>query len=176
MRIRSFFPILLVFLFLFACTSPKQKLNNQISSLENSLFSETSSMIDENKTLELVNSYIEYADKFPEDTNSVNYLFKAADISMNLLDPNRSIRLFDRIMTEYPDYIKIPHCLFLKGYVYENSLRNLDAAKALYLAFLDRYPQHEFADDVAISLQHLGKTPEQLIEEFQAKQEADSIQ
>ena len=133
-------------------------------------------MIDENKTLELVNSYIEYADKFPEDTNSVNYLFKAADISMNLLDPNRSIRLFDRIMTEYPDYIKIPHCLFLKGYVYENSLRNLDAAKALYLAFLDRYPQHEFADDVAISLQHLGKTPEQLIQEFQAKQEADSIQ
>ena len=176
MRIRSFFPILSIFLFMFACTSPKQKLNNQISSLENSLFSETSSMIDENKTLELVNTYIEYADKFPEDTNSVNYLFKAADISMNLLDPNRSIRLFDRIMTEYPDYSKIPHCLFLKGYVYENSLRNLDAAKALYLAFLDRYPQHEFADDVAISLQHLGKTPEQLIQEFQANQQADSIQ
>lgn len=176
MKIRSFFPFLSIFLLLVACTSPKQKLNNQISSLENSLFSESSSMIDENKTLELVNAYVEYADKFPEDTNSVNYLFKAADISMNLLDPNRSIQLFDRIMTEYPDYRKIPHCLFLKGYVYENSLRDLDAAKALYLAFLDRYPQHEFADDVQISLEHLGKTPEQLILEFQQKLQPDSLQ
>ena len=97
---------------------------------------------------------------------------------MNLLDPKRSITLFDRIMSDYPDFEKIPHCLFLKGYIYENDLHDLEKAKSLYLVFLEKYPDHEFADDVQISIEHLGKTPEQLIMEFQARAEAagDSIQ
>jgi len=176
MKIKAHLPLLLVVSILFACTSSKDKLANRITEIENSLFSESASMIDETQTRELVDAYVEYADKFPEDPEAVNYLFKAADISMNLLEPNKSIGLFDRIMDEYPDYEKIPHCLFLKGYVYENELRDLNEAKILYLEFLENYPDHEFADDVQISLDHLGKSPEELIMEFQAKAEADSLQ
>jgi tetratricopeptide (TPR) repeat protein len=148
----------------------------RITSLENTLFSEDTGMIDETRTKELVDAYMAYADKWPEDTNSVNYLFKAADISMNLLDPYLSLELFERIMEEYPGYEKIPHCLFLRGYILENNLRDLDAAKELYLEFLEKYPDHDFADDVEISLKYLGKSPEELIREFQEGTEADTLE
>jgi TolA-binding protein len=95
---------------------------------------------------------------------------------MNLLDPNKAIQIFDRILNEYPKFQKIPHCLFLKGFIYENELKNLDKARQIYQEFLMKYPNHEFADDVQISLDNLGKSPEELIKEFQEKAKPDSIQ
>ena len=160
-----------------SCSSSKSKLETTILDLEDNLFSNTTSMIDKNITKELVDSYISFADQYPDDTNAAVYLFKAADISMNLLDPRLAIQLFDRIMVEYSDFKKIPQCLFLKGYVFENELRQLDKAQRIYLEFLEKYPDNEFADDVQISLDNLGKSPEELIRQFQEQAAAvDSIQ
>ena len=75
-------------------------------------------------------------------------------------------------MNNYPDFDKTPQCLFLKGYIYENNLGDLDMAKSLYEEFLQKYPDDDFADDAEVSIKNLGKTPEQLIKEFEEKQKA----
>jgi len=175
MKKLKYFGLFLSILFLFSCSS-KSKIENEIKELEDNLFSETSGMIDRDKTATLVEKYILFADKYPADSKAPEYLFKAADISMNLINPQQAIDLFDRIMEEYPDFEKYPHCLFLKGYVYENEIGNLGTAKQIYETFLIDYPDHEFADDVQISLEHLGKSPEELIREFQEKAQSDSLQ
>jgi len=46
----------------------------------------------------------------------------------------------------------------------------------LYREFLQKYPNHEFADDAELSLKNLGKTPEELLEQFQKTATGDSIQ
>lgn len=156
-----------------ACSSPKADKKAEIASMEDELFSDESKMINRTQADELIALYVGYADEFPEDTDTPEYLFKAGDMAMNLNMPRKAIEVFDRILTNYPDFEKIPQCLFLKGYVYENNLGDLNAAKSIYEEFLKKYPDDEFADDAAVSIKNLGKTPEELIKEFeeQAKEE-----
>ena len=66
-------------------------------------------------------------------------------------------------------------CLFFKGFVYENMLKDLDKARETYLQFIEKYPKDDFADDAQMALLNLGKTPEMLIKEFEARQKADSL-
>jgi len=159
----------------FACSSQKQDKESQIKQLEGQLFSDENKMVDRNKANELIALYIEFADEFPENEQSPAYLFKAGDMAMNLSMPRRSIEVFDRILNNYPDYEKAPQCLFLKAYVFENNLGDLKEAKKTYEQFLKKYPDDDFADDAEISIKNLGKSPEELIKEFeeQAKKEGE---
>ncbi len=152
-----------------ACSSPKEKAENKIKKTENKLFSNAKKPVEKTATDALIKSYIDFAHKYPKDSNAVNYLFKAADLSMNTSGPKQAVDLFDEIMKNYPDYSKVPQCLFLKGYIYENYLNSLAKAKEIYTEFLKKYPDDDFADDAQASLNNLGKSPEELIKEFEAK-------
>ena len=161
-----------------SCGSSHDRLAGEIKVMEDSLFADATKMIDKQMAQELIEKYLAYADAFPEDPETPGTLFKAGDMAMNLNMPQNAVDIFDRIMNEYPDYEKTPQCLFLKGYVYENDFRDLPRAKEIYEEFLEKYPDDEFADDAAISIQNLGKSPEELIKEFEEKrqkEEASSI-
>jgi TolA-binding protein len=94
-------------------------------------------------------------------------LFKAGDLAMNLGMGQKAISFFDRILKDYPDFEKVPQSLFLKGYIYENEIGDLNTAKKIYEDFLQKYPDDEFADDAEVSIKNLGKSPEELIKEFE---------
>jgi tetratricopeptide (TPR) repeat protein len=155
--------------FVLACSSPIEKKMTAIKTLEDSLFSDETKIIDRAKANELITLYIDFADNFKDDKRAAENLFKAGDMAMNLNMPHKAIQIFDRIMNDYADFKKSPQCLFLKGYIYENDLKDLANAKKFYEEFLLKYPNDEFADDAEISIQNLGKTPEELIREFEEK-------
>lgn len=156
-------------LIMVSCGPTSPDLRTEIKNMEDSLFADPTKMIDKKLAQELITKYIEFADTYPEDSETPATLFKAGDMAMNLNMPQQAIQLFDRIMTNFPDYEKTPQCLFLKGYVYENDYKDLDKAKQIYEEFLEKYPDDEFADDAEISIQNLGKSPEDLIKEFEEK-------
>jgi outer membrane protein assembly factor BamD (BamD/ComL family) len=103
------------------------------------------------------------------------YLFRAANLKMTEGDGNRSLSLLDQFMQKFPDHPKAPVCLFFKAFVYENLLRNLALAKETYLLYIEKYPNGEFVKDAQMSVQNLGKTPDQMIKEFEAMQRFDSV-
>ncbi|MCK5079517.1 MAG: tetratricopeptide repeat protein [Bacteroidales bacterium] len=153
-----------------SCGSSNEKDAAEIQTAEDTLFSTSEGFIDKAKALELVDLYVDYANSYPDDSLAVEYLFKGAEFCLNLGEGQRAITLYDRVIQEYPDFRKVPECLFLKGYVYENYLGDLDNAKAIYLEFIEKYPDNEFADDAEISIQNLGKSPEELIKQFEEQQ------
>ncbi len=153
-----------------SCGSSNEKDAAEIKTAEDTLFSSSEGFIDKAKALELVDLYVDYANSYPDDSMAVEYLFKGAEFCLNLGEGQRAITLYDRVIQEYPDFRKVPECLFLKGYVYENYLGDLDNAKAIYLEFIEKYPDNEFADDAEISIQNLGKSPEALIRQFEEQQ------
>lgn len=155
-----------------ACSNPQADKKAEIEALENGLFSDETKMVDRAKANELIKLYVAYADEFPGDAENPEMLFKAGDMAMNLNQGRTAIEIFDRVMENYPDYEKTPQCLFLKGYIYENNLGNLEMARKIYEEFLQKYPEDKFADDAKISIQNLGKSPEELIKEFEAKAKA----
>jgi outer membrane protein assembly factor BamD (BamD/ComL family) len=156
-----------------ACSSKQSTLMSEIEQMENDLFADATKMIDKAKARELIDKYILFADEFPENSEAPQMLFKAGDMAMNLNMSQKAIELFDRVMNNYPEFDKTPQCLFLKGYIYENNLGDLDMAKSIYEEFLRKYPDDDFADDAEVSIKNLGKTPEQLIKEFEEKQKAE---
>lgn len=156
-----------------ACTSQEEKSKSNIKSLEDGLFSNENKMIDRDKATELISQYIAFADEFPDNPETPSFLFRAGDMSMNLMMPRKAIQVFDRILDNYPEYEKAPQCLFLKGYVFENNLNDLDMAKKIYTEFLEKYPEDDFADDAEVSIRNLGKSPEELIKEFEEKAKAE---
>ena len=78
-------------------------------------------------------------------------------------------------MTKFPDNPKTPVCLFFKAYIYENLISNFDKAKETYLLFIEKYPDNEFVKDARAALMNIGKTPDQLVREFEEKKKADSL-
>jgi outer membrane protein assembly factor BamD (BamD/ComL family) len=157
---------------LFSCSDPRSEEIEKIAQMENALFSEENSMGNMDKADELINQYSLFADQFPEDSLAPEYLFKAADIAMNINKGEMAINIYNRILKSYPDFRKAPECLFLKAYVYENNLGQLNKARYYYQEFIDKYPDNDFADDAEISIQNLGKSPEELIKEFEEKMKA----
>jgi TolA-binding protein len=155
-----------------ACSSAIENDAEKIKTAEDELYAADDGFIDKTKALELVDLYIHYADNYPQDSMAVEYLFKGAEFCLNLGEGQRAIGYYDRVINDYPGFRKAPECLFLKGYIFENYLGDLENAKKIYTEFIERYPDNEFADDAEVSIQNLGKTPEELIREFEEKQAA----
>ena len=131
--------------------------------------------IDTSGLKDLLKAYDAYVTAFPTDTASANYLFKEADFYRYMHQPQKSIHIYSNIYNIYPTFIKRPYALFLQGFIYENEIHNIDSAKVKYESFLATYPNHPIAKDVKVTLSSLGKTPEQLIHEFEERQQADSL-
>lgn len=166
--------MLIMVAFVAACTPAIENDAAAIKTAEDELFASEDGFVDKAKILTLVDLYVDYADNYPDDSMAVENLFKGAEFCLNLGEGQRSIDLYNRVMNEYPDFWKVPECMFLKGYVYENYLGDLDMAKAIYTQFLETYPDNEFADDAEISIRNLGKTPEELIQQFEQDAELDT--
>ncbi len=140
-----------------------------ITKLESELFSANMTTPDVEKALDLADMYVSYADLHIDDSLGPIYLFKAADIQMNIGNPKTTIALFNNIINMYPDYENIHTAMFLKGFVYEDQLNDYTNARKCYEEFLEKFPESDFADDAVVSLNNLGKSPEELIKEFEMK-------
>lgn len=116
-----------------------------------------------------IEAYNNFATSFPEDSLSAEYLFKAADLYRAQHKYEPALDIYSKIQQNYPNYKKVPQTIFLQGFVYENDVKDLEKAKERYSAFLEKYPEHELAKDVQFSLNNLGRSPEDIIKEFNQK-------
>ena len=138
----------------------------RIEKLEKQAFS-TEGAINPEVASDLVSAYCDFADANPDDVMVPEYLFKAVDVSMNINEPQRTISIIDRMLTEYPDYQNTERALFVKAFIFETRYNNLDMAKKLYEQYLAMYPDGEFAEDCKASIENLGLTPEELVKKFE---------
>lgn len=168
------FILILILAAFTACKPSRDKLSGDITMMEKRLFSPAVQGLSKASSDSLIAKYELFVKDYPKDSLAPAYLFKAAGMAMNTGDGPKASALFDRMIAEYPAHQKASLALFFKGYVQENLMKNLDLAKETYLLFIEKYPGNEFADDAQASIDNLGKTPEQMIREFEAKRIADS--
>lgn len=142
--------------------------------MEKRLYSPQATSFDKAKWDSLITLYEGFCKRFPEDSLVPGYTFNAANISMNSGNGQKALAFFQEIIDKYPNYRKAPLCLFFKGYVYENLQHDLGKAKEIYLQFIEKYPNNEFVSAARASIQNLGKTPEQMVREFEERRKADS--
>ena len=175
MKQYTLFLVVIALAVLSGCGPSREKSVMNIDSLEKRLFSPVSSGFDKVKADSLLAAYESFIKRFSDDSLTMKVSFKAANLAMTMGNPARAIELFDKFIEKYPDNPKASVSMFFKAYIYENQLRNLDKAKELYLQFIEKYPDSDFSSDARIALQNLGKSPEQMVREFEEKRKADSI-
>ncbi len=100
------------------------------------------------------------------DEASVKKLLSAGEAARTMKNFPKAISYFDMIIQKFPQMKGASQALFLKAFTMDNDLKQYDRAKGIYEAFLQKYPEDGFADDVQFLLENLGATNEEIIQKF----------
>ena len=130
--------------------------------------------INRKASLSYVDACEAYALVYPKSEETPANLFKAAEVAKSLRTFPKSLSLYDWIIDNYPDFEKTPTSLFLKGFIINNNLGDVDKAREVYTQFTERYPDHELADDVEFLIQNLGKTDEEILQMIEQKRQENA--
>lgn len=139
--------------------------NEKIKTLESELFEHDGSL--NLVTAETITeAYRQYAKDNPTDSLSPEYLYKALEIHIQTGNAAQALSIISAL-ERYSDSDKTPIALFLRGFILETSLNDQKGAKVAYQEFIDKYPNNDFVDDAQNAINNMGKTPEELIQEFE---------
>lgn len=117
-----------------------------------------------------VETFCKFAKQNPDDPNAPEWLFKAMEISVSQKDAKKSEEICNWLMEAYPAYEKTPFGMFmLASLVYDDQLKDLDKARALYERIMADYPNSEITPSVEASIKFLGMTPEEIVKHFEAQ-------
>lgn len=161
-------------LIMLSCSSQLTQDANDIASLEKEL-TEEPERPNQAKLTELMDKYLNFVEKHPQDTAAPQYLYKALSLALGTNQGEKAMELADRTLNDYPQSDKIAETIFLKAYIYENLLSNLGQAQKTYRDFIARFPDHDLTDDAEAALEHLGKSPEELVREFEKRAAEEAI-
>ena len=162
-----------------ACGTPETKqagdpkameMRNRIRTMEDSLFN--SSLFEQRNAQALLDVYKAYATSLPLDSMAPEYLFRAAGVARSMKDPQQSIFLYDRVLTDYPGWYKVPDVYYLKAFVIDSDMGQKGEAQQAYQTIIDRYPAHPFAEQARLAIENLQFTDEELIMKFKGMEEA----
>ena len=140
----------------------------KINELESKVFAKDAVLSSEN-VIQLVDAYLLFAKQNPNDQQTPEFLFKALDVAVgvNAEGPQKAIDIADVLVEKYPDFEMTPMAMFVKGFVYENMIGDLQNAEMTYRQFIEKYPNNPMVEDVKATLENLGLTPEELIRKFE---------
>lgn len=123
-----------------------------------------------------VKVFDEFVSRYPENPKSPDLLFKAGEISANIKLPQPALNYFQRYLKKYPKGDKAAPSLFMQAFIYEEQLNDTANARKLYSKVIEEYPGTRMAQDASASIQNLGKSPEELIREFEKLNSAPAAQ
>ena len=140
----------------------------KINELESKVFAKDAVLSSEN-VIQLVDAYLLFAKQNPNDQQTPDFLFKALDVAVgvNAEGPQKAIDIANILIEKYPDFEMTQMAMFVKGFVYENMIGDLQNAEMTYRQFIEKYPNSPIVEDVKATLENLGLTPEELIRKFE---------
>ncbi len=148
----------------------KQITQEDLKEAEATLFNEDHSL---NETLapQVAEMYCEFVKQHPEDSTAAQRLYQAMEINVLLKNAERSIKIGDQLLEQYPQSEWAPLGLFLLGsYVYDEQLNDTAKAHDAYRKLIDDYPDSKLVDDAQKSIEFLGMTPEEIMATFMMSQ------
>jgi hypothetical protein len=139
----------------------KQQLLDSIHNEENRLGMIPPENYNAQLAMTALRCYIEFANRFPEDTATAEYLFRAADISQGLGDYQKQVEFLETIIEKHTGYRNYAAACFSAAMTYDQYLENIDfgadRATQLYQFVIDKYPDSPYADNARVLIQFVGK-------------------
>ena len=148
----------------------RNELLNEIEVLESEIV--VTQTPDKEKMNEAIAKFQDFANAFPDDPKAPDFLLKASDFSLALDYPEKSVRILDRIIDEYPKYERMEDVMYVKASHLDLNLRDTTKAKEAYQAFIDEYPSSILVPDAESRIENISLSLEELAEKFMQGLEA----
>lgn len=166
---------LVILLFVPACKNTPQPdqsaaLDQSLLQLDKEMTAPNGTVADTTKAAAFVQTAEEYAAlvQTSQPDKYVELLLKAAGVAKTIGNSTKSLELYTAVAEKLPQHPKAPMALFMEGFILENDRGDTASARVKYQDFLKKYPNDpNFADDAQNALKYLGKSPEEMIQEFE---------
>lgn len=123
-----------------------------------------------------IQNALEYTENYPEDEMAPEMLMKAGNYGMRIAQASednelkakfaeQSIDIFNQVIKVYPDHPSVKYCYWSKGIIYEEILQMYPSAENEYRDFLHLFPNDSLAPVIQFSIDHLGQSMDQIMEE-----------
>jgi tetratricopeptide (TPR) repeat protein len=128
-------------------------------------------VVNENVAQTAIISFFNYANLCRNDSLAPVFLVKAGQVAQSIGKYTQAQAFFVKCKDEFVDFKNRGAALFLLAQLYDDAskLNNEDEARKIYNQIIREYPTSSFADDSKAAIQNLGKTDEQLVQEFLKK-------
>lgn len=162
-------------------TSTTDTLKNLVISGDcNSLYKEAIRMdsilmkavsVNPNMAEQAINAFNNFASTCKNDSLAPIFLLKAGQIAQTIKNFQQSQILLKKCSDEFPQFRNRGAALFLLAQVYDDAtmLNNETEAKKIYEEIIKEYPHTVWENDAKSCLLNLGKTDEQIVQEFLKK-------
>lgn len=121
-------------------------------------------------------SFQDYAAIFPDDPKSPDYLLKASDFAHMLTQYEKSVKILDQIIANYPTYKKMEDVKYNRASHLDFELRDTTKAKLAYQTFIEEYPNSPLVSDCKSRIENIRYSLEELFEKFEAENAAGANQ
>lgn len=137
-----------------------------------------SNTYDPSQAMDAMRMYVEFSTKYPKDSMTAEYLFRASDIAQGTGNYQQAAEYLETILSEHTMYTKYPDALFSAALVYDEHLENVnhggDRAIQLYDLIINKYPGSNYAEQSAVLKTYVGKPDSVFYNDVRRK--ADSIE
>ena len=154
-------------------TEEHQEMLSYIDSLEDVVYVDTFKVSDQ-ATAKLLQAYLKFSRKFVGDQEKTpEYLYKAAALSRANELPVKATKLYEQVLTDYPNYQRNPEIAFLIAFTYDDEIKQKDEAKTAYQKVIDDYPGDKWAEQASERLKTIDMSDEELIDYFMKKNQSE---
>ena len=108
----------------------------------------------------------------PKDTAMASYLMKGGELALNYNLLKRALNYFDAVENSFKNTSHYPMAVFMKAFVYEEA-KDTALARKYYEKFIKENPDHDLVGDAETSIENLGKTLEEIVQEFESQRTPD---
>lgn len=128
-------------------------------------------VLDREVATKAIGDFSSYASYCENDSLSPVFYLKAGQVAQAIGSFSQAQAMLNNCLNKYPQFRNKGAVLFLLAQLYDDSkmLNNEEKAREYYEQIIKEYPKTSYASDAAASIQNLGKTDEQLIQEFLKK-------
>jgi outer membrane protein assembly factor BamD (BamD/ComL family) len=143
-----------------------------IANLEQVVFGNMENGLDIDNARRLMSAYLDFSNMHRQDEMAPEYMFKAAEIAMNLSNFTQAANILENLRDGFPTWKKAPDVANWIAFVYDFQIVNKDKARDAYNDIIERWPDHKYATDARARLETLHMTDEEWLE-WAAAQNAD---
>jgi len=142
-----------------------------IAKLEAEVFSNPDMPIDTEKGKQLLGAYLDFSNIHRQDSMAPEYMFKAAEMAMNLRNFTQSIEILKNLRDGFPKFSKASDVCNWIAFIYDFEINDKTKAREAYNDIITLFPNHRYADDARARLETIHMTDEEWMEWAKQKNE-----